>query len=89
MALGIFQACSSTGSGSSVSSQHDQSTALYLVANLPEQLICHVAVRGDRYRYILDNKKRQIVSYVGYGFLSNSFLHGCKKESLVICSFLT
>jgi hypothetical protein len=88
MALAILKASSSTGSGSSISSQHDMSMASYLVANLPQQLICYVAVRGDRYAYILDNRKRHIVGYVGYGFLGDLTLRDYKLERLIIHSTL-
>jgi hypothetical protein len=88
MAQAIQDSSGTTGSDSSVSSQHDQSRAAILVANIPEELISHIAIRGDRYAYILDNEKSYIVSYVGYGMLSliKCRLRDCKFEDLTIFS---
>jgi hypothetical protein len=90
MAQSLLDLSCTTDSASSVSSQHDESEAVFLVKHIPEQQVSHIAIRGDRYAYVLDKTKCHIVGYVGYGVLAyiKFRLRQCNSELLVLESNL-
>jgi hypothetical protein len=90
MATYLLELSCTTDSASSVSSQHDESEAVFLVKHIPKQQVSHIAICGDRYAYIVDRAKHHIVGYVGYGVLPyiKFPLRQCKWEMLVIESSL-
>jgi hypothetical protein len=86
LAKDILRSASSKGSASSISSEHEESHTTVLVERIPENCVSYIAVRGDRYAYVLNQTKQYIVGYVGYGVLQTLKFRfrDCKREELVI-----